>query len=153
MLLLIRLQNKSVSVTNAESSRISQSTQLDVVEAAPKISFQKAVCLLVDAGQGTKKTCEFRLTNTSRGFLKSEKSAAPAAAQSSSSTRNNLPGRNGGSPNAEVCVWGPQTGTIKVIYSAGKAKSKWILDAQKRKLKLITAWYCPSPHLCHYQNP
>ena len=36
----------------------------------PRISFEKTVFDLGDAGQGTKNNCEFRFTNTGRGLLK-----------------------------------------------------------------------------------
>ena len=73
----------------------------------PRISFEKTVFDLGDVGLGTKNTCEFRFTNTGRGQLKI----------------GNI-GRTCGCTvfQLDKKEYAPgETGTIKVIYTAGKS--------------------------------
>ena len=73
----------------------------------PKISFEKTVCDLGDVGQGTKNTCEFRFTNTGRGLLTIGKISRTCGCTVFQLDKKEY------IPN--------ETGTIKVIYTAGKS--------------------------------
>jgi len=100
-------------------------SQLQLAIAAenllPHISFEKTVCDLGDVGQGTKNTCEFRFTNTGRGLLKIGKiSRTCGCTVFQLDKKEYAPG---------------ETGTIKVIYTAGKStattqKSIYMHNAQ-----------------------
>jgi hypothetical protein len=72
----------------------------------PSISFEKTVCDLGDVGQGTKNTCEFRFTNTGRGLLEIGKINRTCGCTAFKLDKKEY------APN--------ETGTIKVIYTAGK---------------------------------
>jgi len=84
--------------------------QLQVATAAenplPRISFEKTVCDLGDVGQGTKNSCEFRFTNTGRGLLKIGNISRTCGCTAFQLDKKEY------APN--------ETGTIKVIYTAGK---------------------------------
>jgi hypothetical protein len=73
----------------------------------PTISFEQTVCDLGVVGQGTKNTCEFRFTNTGKALLKIGKiSRTCGCTVFQLDKKEYAPG---------------QTGTIKVIYTAGKS--------------------------------
>ena len=73
----------------------------------PGISFEKTVFDLGEVGQGTKNSCEFRFTNTGRGLLKIGKISRTCGC-----TVFHLDKKEYGAG---------ETGTIKVIYTAGKS--------------------------------
>jgi len=73
----------------------------------PRISFENTVCDLGEVGRETKNTCEFRFTNTGRGLLK-----IGNISRSCGCTVFQLDKKEY-APN--------ETGTIKVIYTAGKS--------------------------------
>ncbi|MGB2807299.1 MAG: DUF1573 domain-containing protein [Sedimentisphaerales bacterium] len=73
----------------------------------PRISFEKTVCDLGDVGQGTKNTCEFKFINTGRGLLKIGKISRTCGCTVFHLDKKEY------TPN--------KTGTIKVIYTAGKS--------------------------------
>jgi len=73
----------------------------------PRISFEKTVYDLGEVGQGTKNRCEFRFTNTGRGLLKIDKLSRTCGCTVFHLDKKEY------SPN--------ETGTIKVIYTAGSA--------------------------------
>ncbi|MHC4088355.1 MAG: DUF1573 domain-containing protein [Planctomycetota bacterium] len=72
-----------------------------------RISFENTVCDLGDVGQGTKNECEFRFTNTGRGLLKIGKISRTCGCTVFQLDKKEY------APN--------ETGTIKVIYTSGKA--------------------------------
>ena len=78
----------------------------------PGISFEKTVCDLGEVGQGTRNTCEFRFTNTGRGLLKIDKLSRTCGCTAFQLDKKEY------APN--------ETGTIKVIYTAGKSTASTI---------------------------
>jgi hypothetical protein len=73
----------------------------------PGISFEKTVFGLGDVGQDTKNTCEFKFTNTGRGLLKIGNITRTCGCTVFQLDKKQY------APN--------ETGTIKVIYTAGKS--------------------------------
>ena len=73
----------------------------------PRISFEKTVCDLGDVGQGTKNSCGFRFTNTGRGLLKIGNIRRTCGCTVFKLNKKEY------APN--------ETGTIKVIYTAGRS--------------------------------
>ncbi|MHC4694532.1 MAG: DUF1573 domain-containing protein [Planctomycetota bacterium] len=73
----------------------------------PRISFEKTVIDLSHVGRGTKNTCEFRFTNTGRGLLKIGNISRTCGCTAFQLDKKEY------APN--------ETGTIKVIYTAGKS--------------------------------
>jgi len=73
----------------------------------PSISFETTVFDLGDVGRGTKNTCDFRFTNTGRGLLKIGKISRTCGCTVFHLEKKEY------APN--------ETGTIKVIYTAGKS--------------------------------
>jgi hypothetical protein len=91
----------------SEPSRVSPKHGPDANNLSPRISFEKTVCDLGDVGWGTKNTCEFKFTNTGQALLKIGKIKRTCGCTVFELDRKEYtPGR---------------TGTIKVIYTAGKA--------------------------------
>ena len=72
-----------------------------------RISFEKTVFDLGDVGQGTKNSCEFKFTNTGRGLLKIGNINRTCGCTAFQLDKKEY------TPN--------ETGTIKVIYTAGKS--------------------------------
>ncbi len=93
---------------NSLPARISRTSHFASDEAMPRISFEKTVCNLGDVGQGTKNTCEFRFTNTGRGLLKIGKISRTCGCTVFQLDKKEY-AQN-------------ETGTIKVIYTAGPLK-------------------------------
>jgi len=90
-----------------EPLKVSPNTFPDAKNLSPRISFEKTVCDLGDVGRGTKNTCEFKFTNTGKALLKIGKIKRTCGCTVFELDRKEYtPGR---------------TGTIRVIYTAGKA--------------------------------
>jgi len=88
-------------------SRISPKPTPDAKNLSPRISFERTVCDLGDVGKGTKNACEFKFTNTGQALLKIGKIKRTCGCTVFELDRKEYtPGR---------------TGTIRVIYTAGKA--------------------------------
>ncbi|MGB2807519.1 MAG: DUF1573 domain-containing protein [Sedimentisphaerales bacterium] len=91
----------------SEHSVVASNLTFDPKILSPRISFEKTICDLGDVGQGTKNTCEFRFTNTGRGLLKIGKISRTCGCTVFHLDKKQYP------PN--------KSGTIKVIYTAGKS--------------------------------
>lgn len=105
---LIGCWQESAIAANSEPTLISKNTQHATDRILPRISFEKTVCDLGDVGQGTKNSCEFKFTNTGRGLLKIGNISRTCGCTVFQLDKKEY------TPN--------ETGTIKVIYTAGTLK-------------------------------